>query len=292
MDPGGEEEGEEMAEAEPHVKLEMAEEGIAVITLNRPEHGNAHTRQMKEGLDQSFRQCDADDAVRVIVVTGAGRAFCVGADLASGGSTFEVRSREEAGPRHEERVFGYEVRKPIIGALNGHAVGIGLTMPLNWDFILVAEDAKLGFPFVRRGIAPELGSTWNLPRLVGPVRALDLMLTGRIFSGSDAAAYGLALEALPADRVLPRALEIAREIRDNCAPVSVAVTKKLLWDHMRSNDFLAAAAIEDKSWQWAGKRPDAKEGVQAFLEKRKPRWTMRPSVDWPEFHPLPRRQKS
>ena len=278
-----------MVETAPHVKLEMVEEGIALVTLNRPEQGNAHTTQMREGLDRFFDRCDADDSVRVIVVTGAGRAFCVGADLASGGSTFDVGSRGEAGPGNEERVFGYQVRKPIIGAINGHAVGIGLTMPLNWDIILVAEDAKLGFPFVRRGIAPELASTWILPRLVGPARALELMLTGRIFSGSDAAAYGLALEALPADRVLPRALEIAREIRDNCAPVSVGMTKKLLWDHLWSTDLLAAAAIEEKSWQWAGKKPDAKEGVQAFLEKRKPRWTMRPSVDWPEFHPLPKR---
>lgn len=234
-----------MADEAPHVKLEMIEEGIALITLNRPEHGNAHTPQMREGLDRFFRQCNDDDACRVILVTGAGRAFCVGADLASGGSTFDVGSGEGYERRNEERCFGYQVRKPIIAAINGHAVGVGLTMPLNWDIIVVAEDAKLGFPFVRRGIAPELGSTWILPRLVGITRALYLMLTGRIFSGAEAAAYGLALEALPAEMVLPRALEIAREIRDNCAPVSVAMTKKLIWDHLSSTDFLAAAEIED-----------------------------------------------
>jgi len=273
-----------MTAEDPHVKLEMMEEGIALITLNRPEQGNAHTQQMREGLDRFFRQCNDDDAIRVVIVTGAGRAFCVGADLASGGSTFDVTAEKGYEPRNEERCFGYQLKKPIIAAINGHAVGVGLTMPLNWDIIVVAEDAKLAFPFVRRGIAPELGSTWILPRLVGLSRALYLMLTGRIFSGAEAAAYGLALEALPADKVLPRALEIAREIRDNCAPVSVAMTKKLLWDHLWSTDFLAAAAIEDKSWQWAGKQPDAREGVTAFIEKRKPRWTMSPSADWPDFH--------
>jgi enoyl-CoA hydratase/carnithine racemase len=267
-----------------HVKFELVEEGIALFTLNRPDHGNAHTQQMREELDLLFRQCSDDDAVRVIVVTGAGRAFCVGADLASGSSTFDVASGEEEGPHNELRCFGYQVKKPIIGAINGHAVGIGLTMPLNWDILIVAEDAKLAFPFVRRGIAPELGSTLLLPRLVGLSRAIELMLTGRIFSGAEAASYGLALEALPADNVLPRAVALAREIRDNCAPVSVAMTKKLIWDHLLSSDFIAAAAIEDRSWQWAGKRPDAREGVSAFLEKRKPRWTMSPVKDWPEFH--------
>jgi len=273
-----------MAAEAPQTKFEMVEEGIALVTLNRQEHGNAHTQQMREELDLHFRQCNDDDSVRVIVVTGAGRAFCVGADLASGGSTFDVDSGGGSEPRSEERCFGYQVKKPIIAAINGHAVGVGLTLPLNWDIILVAEDAKLGFPFVRRGIAPELGSTWILPRLVGVARALHLMLTGRIFSGAEAAAYGLALEALPADKVLSRALEIAREIRDNCAPVSVAMTKKLIWDHLWSTDFRAAAMIEDRSWQWAGKRPDAREGVTAFIEKRKPNWSMRTSVDWPDFH--------
>jgi enoyl-CoA hydratase/carnithine racemase len=149
----------------------------------------------------------------------------------------------------------------------------------------VAENAKLGFPFARRGIAPELGSTWILPRLIGTGRALDLMLTGRIFTGAEAAEYGLAEEALPTEHVLPRALEIARDIRDNCAPVSVAMTKKLIWDHLiGSVDFRSVAAIEDRSWQWAGGQPDAKEGVTAFLEKRAPKWSMRPSVDWPDFH--------
>ncbi len=266
------------------VKFEMVEEGIALFTLNRPDHGNAHTQQMREELDTLFHRCNDDDAVRVIVVTGAGKAFCVGADLASGTSTFDVASGEDDGPHNERRCFGYQVKKPIIGAINGHAVGIGLTMPLNWDILIVAREAKLAFPFVRRGIAPELGSTLLLPRLVGLARATELMLTGRIFSGAEAAAYGLALEAVPADQVLPKALALAREIRDNCAPVSVALTKKLIWDHLLTTDFIAAAAIEDKSWQWAGKQSDAREGVAAFLEKRTPRWTMSPAKDWPDFH--------
>ena len=273
-----------MASEESHVKFEMVEEGIALITLNRPDQGNAFTAHMREELDGFFRKCNDDDEVRVIVVTGAGRAFCVGADLASGGSSFDVDSGDREEPDKESRFFGYQVRKPIIGALNGHTVGIGLTMALTWDTLIVAQEAKLAFPFVRRGIAPEMGSTFLLPRLVGLSRAIDLMLTGRTFSGADAAAYGIALEALPADKVLSRAMEMARDIRDNCAPVSLAMTKKMIWDHLWTIDYIAAAIIEDKSWQWAGKRPDAREGVMAFIEKRKPQWSMRPSVDWPDFH--------
>jgi enoyl-CoA hydratase/carnithine racemase len=269
---------------EAQVKFEMVEDGIAVITLNRPDRGNAHTQQMRDELDVLFRRCNDDDGVRVAVVTGAGRSFCVGADLAAGKTTFDVQSTAEEGPHHERSVYGFQVKKPIIGAVNGNAVGIGLTMTLSWDFIFVAENAKLAFPFVRRGIAPEMGSTWLLPRLVGLTRALELMLTGRIFSGTEAASYGIALAALPAEQVLPRALEFARELRDNSAPVSVAMTKKLIWQHLWSTDVLAAALIEDMSWQWAGRQPDAREGVASFLEKRKPHWTMRPSADWPDFH--------
>jgi len=273
-----------MAQEQEHAKLEMVEAGIALVTLNRPEQGNAHTAKMRQCLDRFFRQCDEDEAVRAIVVTGAGRTFCVGADLGSGGSTFDKGAEERKAFNNDDRVFGFQVRKPVIGAVNGHAVGVGLTMTLSWDIIVVAEEAKLAFPFARRGIAPELGSTWLLPRLIGLGRSLELMLTGRIFSGAEAARYGLAEEALPSAQVLPRALSIAREIRDNCAPVSVAMTKKMIWEHLRSPDFMAAVVIEDKSWQWAGTQPDAKEGVKAFLEKRKPQWTMHLSKDWPDFH--------
>lgn len=273
-----------MASEEKHAKLEMVEEGIALITLNRPDQGNAYTPQMKKDLDDYFHKCNDDDAVRVIVVTGAGRAFCVGADLASGGASFDSETTGTNDPEKEARFFGYQVRKPIIGALNGHTVGIGLTTALTWDFRIVAQEAKLTFPFVRRGIAPEMGSTFLLPRLVGLSRAVDLLLTGRTFSGAEAAAYGIALEALPADKVLPRAMELARDIRDNCAPVSIAMVKKMIWDHLWSIDYVGAAILEDKSWQWAGTRPDAREGVMAFLEKRKPIWSMRPSADWPDFH--------
>ena len=273
-----------MAEDQEHAKLEMVEEGIALVTLNRPEKGNAHTIQMRQCLDRFFRQCDDDDAVRVIVVTGAGKAFCVGADLGSGGSSFDRTPEERKASNNDNRVFGFQLKKPVIAAINGHAAGVGITMPLGWDIIIVSEKAKLVFPFVRRGIAPELASSWLLPRLIGPGRAIELMLTGRVFSGAEAVKYGLAQEALPAEQVLPRALEIARDIRDNCAPVSVAMTKKMIWDNLQSTDIMAAVVMEDKSWQWAGTQPDAKEGVKAFLEKRKPQWTMKPSSDMPEFH--------
>ncbi|MBN1613113.1 MAG: enoyl-CoA hydratase/isomerase family protein, partial [Deltaproteobacteria bacterium] len=252
-----------MVSEESHVKMEMVEEGIALITLNRPDQGNAYTPLMKEQLDGFFRQCSDDDTVRVIVVTGAGRAFCVGADLASGGASFDVDSVAGGEPGRDAHFFGYQSKKPIIGALNGHTVGIGLTTALTWDFLFVAQEAKLAFPFVRRGIGPEMGSTYLLPRLVGLRRAIDLMLTGRTFSGAEAAAYGIALEALPADQVLSRAMEMAREIRDNCAPVSIAMVKKMIWDHLWTTDYVGAAVLEDRSWQWAGKHPDAMEGVMS-----------------------------
>jgi enoyl-CoA hydratase/carnithine racemase len=148
-----------MAEQTAHAKCEMVEEGIALVTLNRPERGNAHTKQMREELDSIYRRCDEDDTVRVIVVTGAGKAFCVGADLGSGSTTFDV----DAGHNEWQRVLGFQLKKPVIGAINGHAVGIGLTMTLNWDYVIVAESAKLAFPFVRRGIGPNWAAPGSFP---------------------------------------------------------------------------------------------------------------------------------
>lgn len=274
-----------MNEKTEDLKTEIIEDGIALATLNRPDHGNAESIEMRFGFIDFLHKCNDDDDVRVIVVTGAGKTFCVGADLSGGKNTFGGSGGPRDNPDYgsHTRCYGYQIKKPIIGAINGHAVGVGLTLILTWDILIVAEDAKLGFPFTRRGIAPELGSTWILPRMIGMGRSLDLMLRGRIFSGTEAASYGLALEALPADQVLPRALEIAREIRDYCAPVSVAMTKKLLWDHLKSMNFMDAVRIEDRSWKWAGKQPDAREGVISFLEKRRPKWSMRITKDWPDF---------
>jgi len=265
-------------------------DGVALATLNRPDRMNAYTAQMGAELNDFFLECDKDDAVRAIVVTGAGRAYCAGADLESGGETFsrdkdDVEKEKEEPPR--TRFAPWEIRKPIIAAINGHAVGVGLTMPLQYDMRIVADDAKLGFVFVRRGIMPELASTWILPRLIGVTRACDLMLTGRIFSGTEAADLGLANEALPKDQVLPRALEIARDIARNVAPISAAMSKKLIWEHLACPTPGPAAERESVALWELGRSADAREGVTSFLEKREPEWRLRPSADMPEIPRLP-----
>lgn len=262
-------------------------EGIAVITLNRPQRMNAYNRQMGIELNATLKRCGEDDSVRAIVVTGAGRAYCAGADLEKGGDTFDGADREQQiAEDRKNRVAPWDIHKPIIAAINGHAVGVGLTMPLQYDMRIAASEAKLGFAFVQRGILPELASTWIVPRLIGIARACDLMMTGRIFRGLEAAEMGLVNEAVPADQVLKRAREIARYIATKCAPVSVALTKRMIWEHLRIGDPDVASRREGSVLYKLGAGPDAREGVTAFLEKRDARWTMRPSVDTPKLEPI------
>ena len=269
---------------ERHTRIDV-EDGIAQITLDRPERMNAWTAQMGAELNEHLLRCDEDDAVRVVIVTGAGRAFCAGADLERGGDTFA--GGDERTERGSARtILPWEVRKPIIAAINGAAVGVGITMPLQYDIRIAASDAKLGFLFVRRGVVTELSSTWILPRLLGIARAADLLLTGRIVTGEEAARLGLVNEALPAERVLPRAREIAREIAENAAPVSVALTKQMIWEHLGGPPPLEVAKREAKALYTLGRSADAKEGVMSFLEKRKPRFTLSPTKDAPKLDPL------
>ena len=255
---------------------------VAELTLNRPERLNAFTPQMGAELIGAFKRLDEDDSVRAIIVTGAGRAFCAGADLGGGQETFAGRKRgdaEEVLPR-EARVRDiqpWKIRKPIIAAINGAAVGMGLTIPLQWDLRIAAKDAKLSFAFVQRGVVTELASTYILPRLVGIARASDLLLTGRIFLGDEAAQLGVVNEALERDQVLPRAREIARYIVEKCAPASVALTKRLIWEHLGFDDPLAASEREARALVRLGRLPDAAEGVMSFVQKRKPDWKMKPS---------------
>ncbi len=255
---------------------------VAELTLNRPERLNAFTPQMGAELIGAFKRLDEDDSVRAIIVTGAGRAFCAGADLGGGQETFAGRKSgdaEEVLPR-EARVRDiqpWKIRKPIIAAINGAAVGMGLTIPLQWDLRIAAKDAKLGFVFVQRGIVTELASTYILPRLVGIARASDLLLTGRIFLGEEAAQLGVVNEALERDQVLPRAREIARYIVEKCAPASVALTKRLIWEHLGFDDPLAASEREARALVRLGRLPDAAEGVMSFVQKREPEWKMKPS---------------
>jgi enoyl-CoA hydratase/carnithine racemase len=260
------------------------EDQVATITLNRPERRNAYVARMGQELAEAYRACDEDDSVRALVLTGAGAAFCVGADLETGGATFDGRARrDEPAQRSEPRgIQAWQVRKPVIAAINGHAVGAGLTLAMQCDIRLVAEDAKLSFAFVRRGVIPELASHAIVARVAGLSNAADLLLSGRTFPGTEAAAMGLASRALPAAEVLPAALDYARDLARNAAPVSVAISKRLLWESLD----VAIPELERREgrlFAWAGRQQDAKEGVMAFLEKRRPEWTLRPSADMPEW---------
>ncbi len=270
-----------------HIDFEIVEDGIALATLNRPEQLNAFNDEMILDIYRIYRKCDEDDDIRVLIVTGKGRAFSAGADLSiTAGDTYGERTQQVLDELNKEKVHPWKIKKPVIAAINGHAVGMSLTMAMMYDIRIVAEEAKLGFVFVRRGIVPENQSTWIVPRVVGLERAVDLLMTGRTFFGKQAVDYGLALESRPADQVLPRALEMARDIRDNCAPMSVAFTKQMIWEHMASTDAIAAGQREAKTMWWCGKKPDAVEGVVSFLEKRKPEWSMGPTADWPDSNEI------
>ena len=265
--------------------LFTVEDGVATITLNRPKRLNAFHFALGAELESAYARCDVDDTVRALVLTGAGKAFCAGADMGGGDKTFDdvEGSRRAANPGPEvRRLAAYQVRKPVIAAINGHAVGIGLTLAMQCDLRLVARDAKLAFAFVRRGVIPELGSHSILPRVIGFSRAADLLLSGRTIRGEEAAALGLASEVLPADAVVPRAQEWARDIAVNAAPASVAIAKRLLWEGVTETP-PETMAKEKPLLEWAGKQADAAEGVRSFLERRTPQWNLRPSTDLPEW---------
>jgi enoyl-CoA hydratase/carnithine racemase len=254
---------------------------VATIWLNRPERRNAFSAEMQRELAEAFARFESDDGVRAIVVTGAGRYFSAGADLEGGAGTFAGRpggSAPESVPA--ERVAPSRMRTPVIAALNGSAVGLGITLPVSWDVRFAAADAKYGFVFTRRGLVPEAGSTWMLPRLVGVSLAMELLLSGRIFSGAEGAAMGLFSRALPAAEVLPAAQEFARDLAANTSAVSVAATKALVYDGL-GQDREESHAIEREVFRWMGGGADAAEGVMAFLEKRAPEWPLSKVKDYP-----------
>jgi enoyl-CoA hydratase/carnithine racemase len=248
---------------------------VAVVTLNRPGRRNAFTGRMGDDLGRAYASCDADDAVRAVVVTGAGGAFCAGADLEPGGETFAAPTSDEFSASPVDPP-AWEVRKPVIAAINGHAIGIGLTLAMQCDLRLVAEDAKLGFVHVRRGVIPDAHAHWTVPRAVGFARAADLLLTGRTVTGREAAELGLAGRALPAEEVLPAALDAARDIAVHTAPVSVALSKRLLWASP-TLDRDEVGRLETEYHRIVMGTPDAREGVLAWLERRDPKWTGKPS---------------
>ncbi len=263
--------------------------GIATVTLNRPDALNAFTPTMRKELIALFAEADKDDAVRAVVVTGAGRAFCAGADLSGGGSTFD-KSQVSSISDHRDgggqvALAAFKCRKPVIAAINGHAVGVGITMTLAMDMRIAAEDAKIGFVFARRGVVLDACSSWFLPRIVCMAKAAEFAYTGRIFRAAEEKTSGLFNHVVAHDQVLTKAREIAREITDHTSAVSVVLCKALLWHGLAEEDPQSVHLVDSRCFYWAGKQRDALEGVQSFLEKRPPRFTMSASKDMPDFYP-------
>jgi enoyl-CoA hydratase/carnithine racemase len=268
------------------IRYEVADR-VLTITLNRPERLNAWTPVMQRELIAAADQWDADDEIRAVVVTGEGRGFCAGADLEKGGETFDWKDRgdtpRDGGGQFTTRVFAST--KPVIAAINGPAVGVGMTMTLPMDVRFVAEGAKLGFVFARRGIVPEAASSWFLPRIVGISRAMEWVATGRIFTPEEALEAGLVRAVLPADELLPRAYALAREIADNTAPVSVALARRLLWTGLGLSHPMDAHRADSRAMFARGQSADAVEGVTSFLEKRPAEFPDRVSDGLPDVFP-------
>ena len=277
--------------------LYAVEDGIATITLNRPDKLNAFNTQMMKDMIAAFDETDADDAVRAVIVTGAGRAFCAGADLSAGAQTFDYDARgaaeREARMRDGVQRDGgglltlriFDSLKPVISACNGPAVGVGVTMQLAMDIRLASDTARYGFVFARRGLNPEAASSWFLPHLVGVQTALEWCYTGRIFPAQEALDRGLVRSMHAPDELLPAARALAREIADNTAPVSVAITRQLIWRMAGAAHPMEAHRADSRGIQARGKSGDAREGVTSFLEKRPPNYPDKVSADLPDIWP-------
>jgi len=270
-------------------------DGVATITLNRPEKMNAYTRTMGEEIIAAMDDIDADDAVRAVIFTGAGeKAFCAGADLTpeGGGQVFSSGDTVEtlSDPRVRDggglltlRLF--ESRKPLISACNGVAVGVGATMQLAMDIRLASASARYGFVFARRGIVPEAASSWFLPRIVGISQALEWCYTGRIFDADEARAGGLVRSVHAPGDLLPAAQALAREIADNTSAVSVAMTRAMMWRLAAADHPMEAHKIDSRAIYRLSRGADAKEGIASFLEKRPPAYPGKVSADMPDFYP-------
>ena len=271
---------------------------VAVLTLNRPDKLNAFTGQMMLDMIAAFDATDADDDVRAVIVTGAGRAFCAGADLSAGAKTFDYAAREDrpdrgakdsleylrdGGGRLTLRIF--ESLKPVIAAVNGAAVGVGVTMQLPMDIRIASTDARFGFVFARRGIVPEACSSWFLPRLVGIQTALDWCYSGKVFGAQEALDRGLVRSLHAPGDLMGAAHALAREIADNAAPVSIALTRQMLWRMLGADHPMEAHKIDSRAIWERGKSKDAREGVMSFLEKRTPVYPDTVSGDMPSFTP-------
>ena len=282
-------------------------EHILTLTLNRPDRLNAFTGTMMEELIAAFDRADADDEVRAIIVTGAGRGFCAGADLSQGAKTFDFAAREDrpdkqgtplrpdggidyshesvrdGGGRVSLRIF--ESMKPVIAAINGPAVGVGATMLLPMDIRIASSDARFGFVFARRGITPEACSSWFLPRVVGISQALEWTMTGRVFSAQEALEGGLVRKVVAPDALLETARALAREIAGNAAPVSVALARQMMWRMLGADHPMEAHKVDSRAIYARGRSADAREGINSFLEKRPAAFSDTVSKDMPDFVP-------
>jgi enoyl-CoA hydratase/carnithine racemase len=286
--------------------LTEVEDGILTITLNRPEKLNAFNPDMAGDLLAAFDRADNDDAVRAVIVTGAGRGFCAGADMSAGTAVFDFDNRPDkaalGSPVRPDGSVDYShaaVRdnagkvslrihaclKPVIGAINGAAIGAGMTMTLPMDFRLASEESKFAMPFVRRGIVPEGTSSWFLPRIVGITIALDWSMSGRMFSAEEALQAGLLKSLHPADELIPAARELASTLSDGTSPVAVALTRQMMWRGLATDDPMQAHRIESRGVYTRGRSADAREGITAFMEKRSAAFPDRPSRDLPDYYP-------
>jgi enoyl-CoA hydratase/carnithine racemase len=270
--------------------LYEVQDQVLTITLNRPERLNAFTKTMGRELIEAFDRSDADDDVRAVIVTGAGRGFCAGADLQGGGGTFDYEgdpasdeAPRDGGGRMALRIF--DSLKPVIGAINGPAVGVGATMTLPMDVRMAADDARIGFVFSRRGIVPEACSSWFLPRVVGISQAIEWVATGRVFDAGEALAGGLVRSLHPGAELMHAARALAREIADNTAPVSVALARRLMWDMLGAAHPMEAHRADSRARFARGKSADAAEGISSFLEKRPASYPDRVSDGLPDIYP-------
>ena len=290
------------------IRYDVAD-GIATITLSRPDKLNAFTGQMMIELIEAFDRVDADDSVRAVIVTGDGRAFCAGADLSAGAATFDYDKRTddprrtaESSPTRADGTIDYshpavrdgggrltlrifECLKPVIAAVNGPAVGIGVTMQLAMDIRIASDTARFGFVFARRGIVPEAASSWFLPRIVGVSQALEWCYTGRVFDAQEALAGRLVSKVVPAADLIATATALAREIADNTAPVSVALTRQMMWRISAMDHPMEAHKVDSRAIYARGRTADAREGVTSFLEKRTPAYPNKVSSEMPDFFP-------
>lgn len=273
------------------IKYEI-EDRVLTITLNRPEKLNAFTGVMQGELIEAFQRADDDDEIRVVIVTGEGRGFCAGADLGGGAKTFDHSSREAPsdGGRHRDgggrvtlKIF--DMKKPVIAAVNGPAVGVGVTMTLPMDIRIASEKARFGFVFSRRGIVPEACSSWFLPRIVGISQAAEWVYSGRVFDAQEALQGRLVSRVVAPEALLPTARAIALDIAENTSAVSVAMCRQMLWKMLGADHPMEAHKVDSRGIFAMGGTPDVAEGVTSFLEKRPPKFSMKPSTDMPDFFP-------